>query len=786
MMIRKTNFINRFYYFDIKHNFFLIFQIIYKLIRKIDFLYFLLFLSFFFSANLSFADNANIIRTNLYKSIINPEFNEINKIEFEGVDKLDSELLSDIIASKATENNLPYQLFVSFYREFEKNPSMIKALNKQFKKGLLELRDEVPFFDKLTAEGDLISIQNFYEINGFHFAKITYEFKPNPKKIENILVFHIQEGDKYVLDSIVYNGLDKVAPEITDNLIRYTSFNKGSDFNEVKLDAKFERINQFLRTKGYYYSSYSRPKVELDTVSKTDKIYVDYEIGNRFKVGRIDFVDSSNGQQLISREMKKKQLDFHSGEWVNYTKIERTKDNLLTLGTFEIVAIDTTSQYAPQNDSVLNFQSYLLYRKEQEMNFGISLNQTRIDNYVNLGFETYYRHRNLFGAAQEFSPFANVYLKDLGTFISNNTYEYEAQAGFKYAQPLLWNIGSSKVSFLSSFLFSYKLLNNYFKISSFIFPVSFPVKFAKITYFNRANVDFNFLRENPVNFDEAQRIAFKSAKTEQDSNNIFQALLLYGDLSKYIQGSKFYFFTSNTIGLSLTGDTRNNPFSPTSGYFTLIGIDGWNPLFFMDEVSGLARFFKFQFNHNHFFKLTPTTVLALKGKFGGIELLENGNNYVPIDRQFFCGGPNSVRAWPSRQLRYTQFKSDSINSGTLYKFLENFVGNGALVEGSIEFRFGFARIPGLNRSLQSAMENFKTTLFLDFGNAFHWFVEDSPNELKFTDYFTKLALGTGIGLRYETPIGPVRLDFAFPLIDPLKERKPFSTMQFNFGIGQAF
>jgi outer membrane protein assembly factor BamA len=410
-----------------------------------------------------------------------------------------------------------------------------------------------------------------------------------------------------------------------------------------------------------------------------------------------------------------------------------------------------------------------------------------MDNFVNLGFETSYRHRNAFGAAQEFTPLANIYLKDLGTILSNQTYELEAQIGFKYAQPLLWKVQNSRVSFITSFFYSYKLLNNYFIISSYNLPVSFPIKFPKITYFNRASIDFNFLRDNPINYYEAYERANKSAKNETDSNNVYQAFYLYGDLAKYIRNEKeFRILTSNTIGISLTGDNRNNPFSPTSGYFTFIGIDGWNPLFFPASVSGLARYLRFQFNHIQFMKLSPTTVLALKGKFGTINLLQDSNTYVPLDRQFFCGGPNSVRAWPSRQLRYSKFTTDNIHDGPTYKFLENFVGNGVLIEGSFEFRFGIAKFPGLNKTIQDALQDFKTTLFLDFGNAFHWYVHGEDVEVSLTDYFTKLAVGTGIGLRYETPIGPLRVDFAFPVYDPLKFRKPFSTMQFNFGIGHAF
>jgi outer membrane translocation and assembly module TamA len=78
-------------------------------------------------------------------------------------------------------------------------------------------------------------------------------------------------------------------------------------------------------------------------------------------------------------------------------------------------------------------------------------------------------------------------------------------------------------------------------------------------------------------------------------------------------------------------------------------------------------------------------------------------------------------------------------------------------------------------------------LFLDFGNTFGWYIEEENKiKIKWSDYITKLAVGTGFGLRYETPIGPIRIDFATPLYDPMKKRKAFWDLVFVFGIGHAF
>lgn len=726
------------------------------------------------------------ISDTLYPSIIHKDFTEINIINFVGASPNFKNELGNYIQSKATINNLPYNFFSSFYYEFERNPSMSTFLQNEFRKGLIALRDNVPSFDKATVENDLITIRNFYHINGYHNVKVGYKFYPSSKSKENILDFIIYEGDRFAIKDVIYNGLDNVASELKGRIEEHKNIKINSYFNETFIQNSLNNLINYLKNHGYFSASYSTPVVTIDTSNKVDIITINFELGNRYRVGTINFIDSSNKQPLIAQDMKNRQLAFKTGEWYSYSKIDQTKDNFLSLGLFEIVAIDTTSRFNPQNDSTLNFVVFLSYRKQQEYGLGFSLNQTRIDNLVNIGLEANYRHRNIFSAAQEFSPFANIYAKDIISTLSTGNVELETQIGFKFSQPLLWTIDNSRVSLLTSFSYSLRSLNNYFIVSTFNFPITLAIKFPRITYFNRGSIDFQFLRENPINFDEALSDAISSANNEQDINNILQAFLLYQDLSNYLKENTYHLFTSNIIGFSLTGDTRNNPFSPTSGYFTFIGVDGWNPLFYPDVVSGLARYLRFQLTHYQFFQLSPTTTMGLKGRLGAIQLLKESNTFVPIDRQFFCGGANSVRAWSSRQLRYSNFTSDSVENSNTYLFLQNFIGNGVLIEGSIEFRFGFPKPPGLNIFLQNIVQNLKTTMFVDFGNAFHWFLSNEDIKVEPLDYITKLAVGGGIGIRYETPIGPLRVDFAVPIYDPLYIKKPFKSVTFNFGLGHAF
>ncbi|HRS01248.1 MAG TPA: BamA/TamA family outer membrane protein [Bacteroidota bacterium] len=767
---------------------------LHKLWRRISSYIFIILLAFFPICKL-FADDeitlksqqtVNYISHNLVPSTLNKNLYEINIIEFEGIKSFKLDEVIEVVQTQSTVNNIPYRFFKSFYKEFEKNQATPKILLHQFKLGLDILGKEVPFFNKDQIEEDATSLETFYHVNGFHFAKVYYQFYPSKNKQINILKFIVNEGPQFFIDTINYQGLEKVNNEILTNIERARFLKRDSKFSEEKITLEIQKIINLLKNSGYYYATTQQPIVLIDTISQRDSIIIPLDCGKRYKVGRIDFIDSTRGQPKLAYQIKRKSLELKPGDWVSREKVIESTNNLLSLGTFEIVVIDTTSQFALQNDSTLNFASYLFYRKQQEWDAGLSFNQTRIDNLLNFGLEVYYRHRNFLNAAQNFSPFFNVYLKDINNTISTGNFELEGQIGFRYSQPILWTIANSRVGLSASLSYSQRLMNNYFRISTFSFPLSFPIKFPKITYFDNGSIDFQFTRDEPINFASSMNRAYKLARNAQDTNNIMQAFYLYKSMADYLSSPTFHLLTSNSIGFSMTGDSRNNVLSPTKGYLTFVGIDGWNPLFFFDPLCGLSRYIRLQISHSQYFSLSPTTVFAYKGRFGSITLLQKGNSFIPLNVQFFSGGPNSVRAWPARKLRYAKPLSDTTMSANTIDFLQNFVGNGVIIEGSAEFRFGFKKFPGLSTGLANIISNMGTTLFLDFGNSFHWYLENTDYKVTFTDYFTKLAVGVGIGLRYQTPIGPIRLDFAFPVYDPLKQYKPFSKTQVSFGIGNAF
>ncbi|HEY1506610.1 MAG TPA: BamA/TamA family outer membrane protein, partial [Stellaceae bacterium] len=138
------------------------------------------------------------------------------------------------------------------------------------------------------------------------------------------------------------------------------------------------------------------------------------------------------------------------------------------------------------------------------------------------------------------------------------------------------------------------------------------------------------------------------------------------------------------------------------------------------------------------------SVLALRGLIGSV--LGASQFELPPDQRFYGGGSATVRG----------FKYQSV--GPLFSDL-NPAGGTAIDAGTVEYR-------------QRFLENFGTAVFVDAGQV-------SAGDLPFSG---TVRIGTGFGLRYYTPVGPIRVDVALPVNRPPGGDK----FEFYIGLGQAF
>jgi len=138
------------------------------------------------------------------------------------------------------------------------------------------------------------------------------------------------------------------------------------------------------------------------------------------------------------------------------------------------------------------------------------------------------------------------------------------------------------------------------------------------------------------------------------------------------------------------------------------------------------------------------SVLAFRGLVGSVQGASQFE--LPPDQRFYGGGSGTIRG----------FKYQSV--GPLFPDL-NPMGGTAIDAGTIEYR-------------QRFFDSFGAAVFVDGGQV-------SAGNIPFSG---AVRIGTGVGLRYYTPVGPVRLDVAVPVNRPPGGDK----FEFYIGLGQSF
>lgn len=203
------------------------------------------------------------------------------------------------------------------------------------------------------------------------------------------------------------------------------------------------------------------------------------------------------------------------------------------------------------------------------------------------------------------------------------------------------------------------------------------------------------------------------------------------------------FLTAGLNG-SLLYDSRNNKPNPTRGFY----LEGTLSPFYEFEYGNIAGKFTAEGRTYFGFGENDRVVLAARLKLGAITGAPISE--LPSDQLFFAGGGGSVRGYAYRNIGV-----DVANGGTV-----DVIGGRSLIEGSVEARI-------------QVTKNIGVVGFADAGNV---------GEKAFPDFSEDLRIGVGAGIRYNTGLGPIRLDVAVPL-DPRKNDPDFAVY---IGIGQAF
>ncbi len=234
------------------------------------------------------------------------------------------------------------------------------------------------------------------------------------------------------------------------------------------------------------------------------------------------------------------------------------------------------------------------------------------------------------------------------------------------------------------------------------------------------------------------------------------------------------------ISANLIQDRRDDPVDAHRGIYNSADLGLVNHYF-----GGNKNFLRFLGRNSYYKRLHGDTVLASNTQFGWLHpySIAPGNDpaqYIPLPERIFGGGSTSQRGFPDNQ------------AGPRDLLTGFAVGGNALLFHSTELRFPF-----LGENMTGVVFHDMGNIYSDLGSiSFRYKQRDKTD-------FNYMVQAVGFGVRYKTPVGPVRLDLAYSLNPPvfnglkgtylqllLNQATPaiqrVSHFQFFFSIGQAF
>ena len=210
--------------------------------------------------------------------------------------------------------------------------------------------------------------------------------------------------------------------------------------------------------------------------------------------------------------------------------------------------------------------------------------------------------------------------------------------------------------------------------------------------------------------------------------------------SEFIQSQKGSSVESKLLS-SVVFDSRDNPLLSRRGQRVTL-----SPMIAGGFLGGDVQIYAFDLEGSQYFRLPKDTILLINGEISTVSQWGSGTE-VPIYERLFLGGSNNLRGFPFREVGPQDENGEP-------------VGGQSMARATIEWTFPI-------------IEKARGALFYDMG-----FVNSSA----WSFGFNHMASDVGIGIRLDLPIGPLRLDYGYPVM-----RDGYNGGgHFNFNVGYQF
>ena len=614
-------------------------------------------------------------------------------------------------------------------------------------------RDDQYSREKLS--GDLEKLSNFYLDRGYvDFNVESTQVAISPDKRDIFVTANVAEGEIYTVSSVKVSG-DTILPQ--EDVEKFVILKEGDTFSRAMVELTTDAIVANLGNIGYAFAQVN-PVPEIDREKRTVGINFFVDPGPRVQVRRIEFKgNTGTADEVLRREMRQ-----FEGAWFSQAAIDRSKVRLQRLGFFETVEVETPA--VPGAGDLVDVVINVKERNSGTFTFGLGYQQAyglitslqlTQNNFLGTGnrFSTQIQHNSY---SKQFAlSFTDPYFTDdgvaLGFALNHSDFDYSDRdanlANFSNAVSSGEIFGAIPITETDSINLSLGIDRNQITTDDRSTPPGL------IEYLVDTMGDRQRLPQFQVDDDDDQTT--DPINDDDDPDTIDTP-----------QNGTFRKWNVNAWRLQVgwQRDSRNDYLMPTRGLYHRVGLEVVLP-------GSDLEYYRLNYDFEHYWLIRPWLGLKSAASLGygdaygdtkdatcdvydefGIAIPDRSTSCgLPFFRNYYVGGPNSVRG----------FESNSI--GPIYRFGGSYtqaLGGPLKTAGTFEFYF------------PTLFDNKGTRLsaFFDWGNVYRNGAKWEAN---------KLRLSTGLSLTWQSPMGPIAISYAIPL--QYERHDQIERLQFTFG-----
>ncbi len=614
-----------------------------------------------------------------------------------------------------------------------------------------------------TLASDEESIRKYYMRYGYADFRITNTavvYDPSEKGY--IITISVEEGPQYRVSSV---NVTSQLPHVSgDELRGYVTQHPGDIYNATAVDKTVEAMTRRLATLGYAFSDV-RPHGVRDNANHTIALAFTVDDAPKVYVERIDILGNTRTRDYVIR----REFDIGEGDPYNHALIERGERRLNNLDFFKSVHISTRPGSAP--DRVI-----VTIQVEDKPTGSVSLS----GGYSTLEgplVEVAFTETNFLGRGQfvRLSATRGLYSNGWGiTFTEPYLFDQRLAGGFDiYHKQQLENIYALYATNTTGI----NLRLGVPITEQLTFQPNYSLYSSQITIPNDTTLPYNDCNTSRSPDGGATWFWTPPGATSPQPASVFSNCLVNGEASAAIKeaAAQGQIITS-LVGYSLIWDSLDNRKNPTQGAHAE----------FHQDIAGLggeSRFVRETIDGKVYYPITDDLIGFVRLQGGRIDQI--GSGYLPLVDNFNVG-PTLVRGFAPGGIG----PRDISDPNNIYA---NSLGGTTYLGGTAEIQFP---IFGLPREV-----GLKGAVFVDAGTLTGF--NGQTNLSSLLGYTSCPPVGTipvtqpsclrvddenvirtsvGASLIWASPLGPIRIDFAYPVI-----KGKYDQVQYvNFSGGATF